>query len=80
MKAACEGLSTRLGLGQNRMAEGCSKPKLRPRPRKDGSAWYVEITWPDGRIVHIGDFGSGTTANDWIAWEFPAYFRSKLAH
>jgi hypothetical protein len=62
------------------MAEDTSRPALRVRPLKDGSGWYVEMTWPDGRIERIGDFGLESTARDWIAFEFPAYFRSKIAH
>ena len=54
-----------------------SRPKLRPRACDDGSAWYVDITWPDGRSEQIGDFGLEATANDWIAWEAASYLRAK---
>ncbi len=60
--------------------EDWSTPTLRPRPLRDGSAWYVELTWPDGRVEHIGDFGSKTTACDWIEHDFPSFFRDKLTH
>lgn len=26
-----------------------AKPTMVPRALKDGSAWYIELTWPDGR-------------------------------
>jgi hypothetical protein len=53
---------------------------LRAQPLKDGSGWYVELTWRDGRVEHIGTFGSKTTARDWIDWEFSKFFCGKLAH
>jgi hypothetical protein len=62
------------------MKEDHTGPRLRVRPRDDGSAWYVEVAWPDGRIDRIGDFGLETTARDWIVHEFPSYLRAKLTH
>ena len=47
---------------------------LLPHLLSDGSAWYIEVTWPNGRVERIGDFGSETTARDWIAWESDSYF------
>jgi hypothetical protein len=53
---------------------------LRPRPLEDGSGWYVELTWHDGRVEHIGTFGAQATAQDWIDWDFPKFFRNQLAY
>ena len=55
-------------------------PMARPKPLKDGSAFYIEITWLDGRMVYVDKFGSETTARDWIERDFPAFLREKLAH
>jgi hypothetical protein len=55
-------------------------PKARPRALEDGSGWYVELTWPDGRIEQVVTFGLESTARDWIDHELLAFVRSKLAH
>jgi hypothetical protein len=49
---------------------------LTSKPRKDGSGWYVEVTWNDGRVQQVGTFGSETAARDWIEWDAPKFFRS----
>jgi hypothetical protein len=33
----------------------------------DGSAWYIELTWPDGRVEHIDSFQSASEIDDWIS-------------
>jgi hypothetical protein len=38
-----------------------------PRELKDGSGWYVLVTYPDGPPEHIPDFASEVEARDWIA-------------
>lgn len=53
---------------------------LRPHPLQDGSGWCVELMRHDGRVEQICTFGSETSAQDWIDWEFPKFFRDKLAH
>lgn len=39
----------------------------------DWSGWYVELTWPNGRVDHIDKFGSASTARTWISRELPSY-------
>jgi hypothetical protein len=67
-----------------KLAEECLQQSevvsLRPQPLEDGSGWCVELTRHDGHVEHICTFGSETSAQDWIDWEFPKFFRDKLAH
>ena len=39
---------------------------MKPCCLKDGSAWYIELTWPNGRVEHIDSFQSESEINDWI--------------
>src|SRR5438132_11790681 len=36
--------------GANTVGHLSSKPAMKPCCLKDGSAWYIELTWPDGRV------------------------------
>ena len=62
------------------MGKKTSEPVTTPRPLDDGSGWCVEVTWPDGSVERVGDFGLESTARDWIANEFRAYFKHRLGH
>jgi hypothetical protein len=62
------------------LSDDYSMPAARICPLKDGSGWYVELWWPDGRIERVGDFGSETTAKDWIEWELAASLRNFRTH
>jgi hypothetical protein len=48
---------------------------LAAKPLNDGSGWYVEVSWSNGRVEHVGTFGSDTTARDWIEWDAPKFLR-----
>jgi len=41
-----------------------STPTMTPRALKDGSAWYIELTWPDGRTEQIDGFQSEAEISD----------------
>jgi len=56
-----------------------SGPTAKPKPLKDGSGWYVKVTWPDGRVDLFDKFGSETMARDWIERDLPSFFRNKVA-
>ena len=32
-------------------------PVMKPRTLKDGSVWYIELTWPDGRVDNLRSAG-----------------------
>jgi hypothetical protein len=51
------------------------QPKATVRPMPDGSGWYVEVVWPNGRVERVDRFGSVSTARDWICRELPSYFK-----
>ena len=42
------------------------EPTFEARPMGIGGAWYVLVTWPDGRIEKVTGFASGALANEWI--------------
>jgi hypothetical protein len=38
---------------------------MKPCWLKDGSAWYIELTWPDGCVEHIDSIQSESEIDDW---------------
>ncbi|WP_028217755.1 hypothetical protein [Paraburkholderia oxyphila] len=55
------------------MSNSIVKPTLQPVPIKDGSGYYVRVTWPDGVQEEIHDLNTGAPpfvsegeARDWI--------------
>jgi hypothetical protein len=50
---------------------------MEPRSLKDGSAWYIELTWPDGRMECIDSFQSEDEIKDWIARKSDGWFKSR---
>lgn len=50
------------------------------RASTDGSVWFLEVSLPDGRTISVGEFGSESTAYDWVMHEFSTFFRQKLMH
>ena len=40
-------------------------PRMEPRELKDGSGWYVHLTWPTGAQEDI-DVSSETEAIEWV--------------
>ncbi len=44
---------------------------------KDGSAWYIELTWPDGRVEHIDSFQSASEIGDWISRKSDAWLKAR---
>jgi hypothetical protein len=55
------------------------KPVMKPRSLKDGSAWYIELRWPDGHVEHIDSFQSETEINEWISRKSEAWLRARTA-
>lgn len=53
------------------------KPVMKPRSLKDGSAWFIELTWPDGRVEHIDSFQSEAEISDWIAHKSGAWLKAR---
>ena len=53
-----------------------SKPVMKPCSLKDGSAWYIELTWPDGRVEHIDSFQSESEIDDWISRKSDAWLKA----
>jgi hypothetical protein len=56
-----------------------SKPTMAPRALKDGSAWYIELTWPDGRSEQIDGFQSEAEIGDWISRKSEAWLKARSA-
>ena len=56
-----------------------SKLTMAPRALKDGSAWYIELTWPDGRAEQIDGFQSEAEIGDWIARKSEAWLKARSA-
>jgi hypothetical protein len=54
-----------------------SKPTMTPRSLKDGSAWYIELAWPDGQIEQIDSFQSESEIRDWISRKSEAWLKAK---
>jgi hypothetical protein len=58
---------------------GSPKPVMRSRSLKDGSAWYIELTWPDGRVEHIDSFQSEEEITEWISRKSDAWLKGRVA-
>jgi hypothetical protein len=72
--------STCVGLDRRKrgvVANSSSKPAMKPFCLKDGSAWYIELTWPDGRVEHIDSFQSESEINDWISRKSDAWLKAR---
>jgi len=50
---------------------------MQPCSLKDGSAWYIELTWPDGRIENIDSFQSEAEIKDWISCKSGAWLKAR---
>jgi hypothetical protein len=70
----CCGLDRRI---HGVMANLSSKPAMKPCCLKDGSAWYIELTWPDGCVEHIDSFQSESEINDWISRKSDAWLKAR---
>ena len=53
------------------------KPVMKPCSLKDGSAWYIELTWPDGRVEHIDSFQSKAEIDDWISRKSSTWLKAR---
>ena len=60
------------------MSNAITKPTFQPVQLKDGSGYYVRVTWPDGLREEIQDLNTGTPpfvseaeALDWIENDSP---------
>ena len=45
-------------------------PTLQARELKDGSAWYIVLTWPNGLTESIDGFSSETEINEWMTTKY----------
>jgi hypothetical protein len=50
---------------------------MKPCCLKDGSAWYIELTWPDGCVEHIDSFQSESEISDWISRKSDAWLKAR---
>ena len=53
-------------------------PTMEPRELKDGSGWYVRVTWPTGASEDI-DFSSEIEAIEWIRDKSGAWLAKRSA-
>jgi len=58
------------GQGQSNVMKDKSSPILEKRELKDGSAWYIVLTWPNGQTEHIDGFSSESDINEWITTKY----------
>ncbi len=49
---------------------------MEPRELKDGSGWYVRLTWTSGQTEDI-DVGSEAEAHDWIRRKSAAWLTGR---
>jgi hypothetical protein len=61
------------------MANLSLKPHLVPRAFKDGSGWFIQVTWDDGTRLpeQIGGFLTHSEAREWISLRSTAYFEAR---
>jgi hypothetical protein len=55
------------------------KAAMSARCLKDGSAWYIELIWPDGRVEHIDSFQSKAEIDEWISRKSGAWLKARAA-
>ena len=53
-------------------------PTMEPRELKDGSGWYVRVTWSTGAPEDI-DFSTEIEAIEWIRDKSSAWLAKRLA-
>jgi hypothetical protein len=58
---------------------GGLKPVMSARCLKDGSAWYIELTWPDGRVEQVDSFQSEAEIDEWISRKSGAWLKARAA-
>jgi hypothetical protein len=54
------------------------QPKLEARERRDGSGWYVLVTWGDWPSEEVGGFSSQAEAQKWIDRSGATWVREHL--
>ena len=61
------------------MANLYSEPTLVPRAFKDGSGWFIQVTWDDRTRLpeQIGGFLTHSEAREWITVKSTAYFEAR---
>jgi hypothetical protein len=51
------------------------QPKLEARERRDGTGWFVLVTWGDRPSEQVGGFPSQAEAQQWIDRSGPSWVR-----
>jgi hypothetical protein len=54
------------------------KPQIEPRELRDGTGWYVLVTWGDRPSEEVGGFKSQAEAQNWIDHASAAWVRARL--
>ena len=54
------------------------QPKIEARELRDGSGWYVLVTWGDRPAEQVGGFPSEAEAQRWIAHSAKSWIRDRL--
>jgi hypothetical protein len=54
-----------------------SSPIVETRELKDGSAWYIVLTWPNGQTENIDGFSSEAEINEWITTKYPGWLAKR---
>jgi hypothetical protein len=55
-----------------------SLPTLKARELKDGSSWYIVLTWPNGQTENIDGFGSESELNEWITTKYRGWLAKQI--
>jgi hypothetical protein len=60
------------------MEDVSHNPTFSALPSKEGSEWYVLVSWHDGRVPqHVTGFETEDAARAWIAKESPQWLQNK---
>jgi hypothetical protein len=54
------------------------KPRIEPRELRDGTGWYVLVTWGDRPSEQVGGFNAQAEAQNWIDHTSAGWVRARL--
>jgi hypothetical protein len=60
------------------MKQPIMKPDMEPRELKDGSGWYVLVTWGDRPSQQMGGFESEAEAQLWIDHDADGWLNARF--
>jgi len=61
-----------------RMMKPQKKPEMSPRELRDGTGWFVFVSWGDWPAEQVGGFPSQQEAQQWIDRDSSSWIRSRF--